>query len=298
MRVTSLVVLSFLAIAASCSSTQSELTGPSPSPETSEPTPTLVAPSTTEVPTPTPRFVTSLASLLNAIPPASKLPLGWTDYGSDPDTEFYARTGTGFGYCGGPNSDQRALNANSTASVYKSDWATGVDGQFASLSLYAFGNEDDAAAFMASSERAISSCGYEELEVPEFVEGRDDATTDYRVDLFEGSFEPAGKWSLDESTALGGAAAEGADEAFSVRNVEVFLSKEGNVTYGTTESVISQYERHSTVVFVLSIDGVCCEYGFSNAGESEQSDLPVYETLRAAADHLRPLILTQLMAGT
>lgn len=295
MRFRIILPLTALAVASGCSSAQSESTFTTVDgaiAEPAAPTSTTATPtSTTEALTPTP--LASEASLLRAIPSARQLPAGWTDMGEAPITEFQPKTGTGFGYCGGPNGDQRALDANSTASAYQR-WLAGSNRQLASVQLYAFDQEEDAATFMTSSERAVSSCGFEKLEVPEFVEGRDEGTTDYRIDIFIDTFEPEGQWALNESTSLGGAAAEGADESFSIRNNEEFRSTADGVTFGTTYGVISQYERHGTVVLVFNLRGQCCSYGFGNSGASEESALPVYDSLQQAADDLRPAILAAI----
>ena len=45
---------------------------------------------------------------------------------------------------------------------------------------------------------------------------------------------------------------------------------------------------------VFSIWGKCCSYGFGNIGEFDESALPQYPALQAAADHLRAGILAEL----
>ena len=267
----------------------SDAAGQESSTTTSAPTTTL-APTTTTTAAP----VATQRSLLNAIPTATELPPGWADAGYEPDIDLTPRTGDGFGFCGGPNAPQRAVNANVTAYARKGGWQAGATNQYGTLSLYAFENEDDAAAFMASTESAVSSCSTEELEVPEFVEGRDDDTTDYRADIFLEEFEPDEPWELTETTSLGSASAEGADQAFFIKNTEVFQGTADGLAYGTTWSVVQQYERHGTVVAVFDLNGGCCYYGFYNSDEMDENALPQYPALQEAADHLRAGILAEL----
>ena len=42
------------------------------------------------------------------------------------------------------------------------------------------------------------------------------------------------------------------------------------------------------------MSGGCCCYGFSNSDDFDESALPQYPALQAAADHLRPGILAEL----
>ena len=233
-------------------------------------------------------------SLLNAIPEATELPPGWADSGIDPETDLEPLTGDGFGFCGGPNAHQRAMTANVTATASKSGWQTNITGEYGTLYLYAFENEDDAAAFMASTKSAVSSCSSEEITVPEFVEGRDDDTTDYRKDIFAKEFEPDEPWKQFTTTSLGAADAEGADEAFFIKKTSVFNSQAGNKSYGITSGSAFQYERHGTVVVVITLFGECCLFGFGNTDSRDEGELPQYSSLQDAADRLRPVILAEV----
>ena len=268
-------------------------TGQEAATTTSAPTTTL-APTTTTTAAP----VATQRSLLNAIPTATELPPGWADLGWDPSVELTPRTGDGFGFCGGPNGDQRAKDANVIAQAYQGGWQTNVSDQLGSLTVYAFSSTDDAAAFMASTERAISSCSSEELDVPEFVEGRDDDTGDLRVDIFAENGEPDRPWELFQTTSLGGAAAEGADEAFHYKLTERYDGYQGDAAYGVTFGRIGQYERHGTIVVIFALWGECCLFGFNNTDSRAESELPQYPALQAAADHLRPGFLAEAFNNT
>ena len=254
--------------------------------EATETDPVVVAP-----------LVATEASLLNAIPAATELPPGWADLGWGGGTDLVPRRGPGFGFCSGPNADKRAIEANVVAHAYQDGWQTDVNGQVAWLSLYAFENEEDAAAFMASTERAVSSCSSEELNVHEWVEGRDENVRSYRVDNMAEDAEPDEPWELFETSSLGGAAAEGADEAFFIKNTEVFLGYQGNTSFGITDGIVVQYERHGTVVAVLGLTGNCCVFGFSNTDSHDEDELPQYADLKAAADYLRPVILADVFTN-
>ena len=242
--------------------------------------------------------VATEASLLNALPTATELPPGWSTSGVGPGVDLLPRTGPGFGPCGGPNTDQRAIDANVVAHAYQTGLLANVGRQFGTAALYAFGNEEDAAAFMASTERAISSCITEEVDVAEFVEGRDEGTTELSVDIFTGDAEPDEPWEMFVRTSLGGAAAEGADEAFHFKATRVYASVDDNIDYGVTKGGLSQYERHGTVVLIFSLRGECCLFGFFNTDSRDEEKLPQYPALQAAADHLRPGILAQLFNNT
>ena len=233
-------------------------------------------------------------SLLNAIPGGTELPFGWADSGVEPYTDFAPYTGDGFGYCGGGNADQRAITANATALILKVGWQTNVTGEFGDLRIYAFENEEDAAAFMDSTESAVSSCSTEEYTVPEYVEGRDDDTTDNRRDIFTEDFEPDEPWEVFATSSLGGADAEGADQAFFAKRTESLDGYAGNESYGTTFGYVEQYERHGTVVLIFGLQSECCLFGFSNTDSRDESQLPQYPALQAAADYLRSGILAEV----
>ena len=283
---TTLGTLALILVLAGCGSTTA---GPETAAGTpAESTTTTAAPTTT-----TAAPVATEAGLFAAIPSATELPPGWSDQGLEISNELFPNSGNGFGYCGGDNTDSRAETAGVLAHALKGSLVTDKS-MYGSVSLYAFGTEDDAQAFMDATEEAVSSCGYVEYEAPEFVEDRDEETTDYRFDGFSGDFEPDEMWEIRETTSLGSAAAEDADSAFFIARETNFLAWQSGEGYGITRAYISQWERHGTVVVRFGIFSRCCTYGFSNSETDEENPLVTYADVQVAADHIRDGLLNDI----
>jgi hypothetical protein len=241
-------------------------------------TPTTIAPTTT-LAKPT------MESLFFMMPGPGDLPTGWTTAGGMPSGAIEPAEGPGRGNCGGPNLDRRATDAGVLAVMASPELLT-ADGGSVGFTIYAFPSNDAATKVMNTTVSQVQ-CPFFEYELPEgtgagFFDGFGD-------DFGEGR----ATWTIRDSLSVGGVDIAGAADAFHLKLESEYLTDYRGMAYGYRATVVSLYEQHDRFVFVSSLSGECCPYGFSNSAATV-TFTPTLESLSAGLEVIRPKILERL----
>lgn len=258
----------------------SDRTEPTAATTTSAPASTTT---TTEAATTTTLRPATTDDLVAALPSPADAPEGWVASGDPPDTAP-ALGEQPVGFCGGVSSAQRAQETNSVAMVWGPSFDMPNSGS-AAIDLYAFANEQDAAAFMAQSAAQASECpdGYQ-YQVPEGVgEGQ--------YDGFSEGYGDDAVWNVYETASVTPIALADADEAFTILLVSENFTYYDRYDFGTTYTDALQYERHGPVVMVMDLWGACCDYGYGYPTVDYQ---PTEVEAGDAADWFRPGVVQRL----
>jgi hypothetical protein len=259
--------------------------------------PPTIAPTSTDAPTPTstvaPTTVaptTTLAtptveSLFFMMPGPADLPSGWTTPGGMPSAALEPATGPGQGACGGPNLDQRAQDAGVVAVMTGQRLQTG-DGGEAQIAVYAFKSSNDARALMDST-MAQTQCPFYEYTLTE-------GSTPGFFDGFAAEFgDGRASWTIRENVSVAAVEIDGVSSAFLRRSdVENSTTYRG-VAYGDRSSSLDLYEQHDRFVFVSTLFGECCAYGYGNAAATIDYN-PTTEALLAGVEVIRPKVVGRL----
>ncbi len=240
--------------------------------------PTTIAPTTT-LAEPT------MESLFFMMPGPGDLPDGWTTAGGMPSGAIEPAEGPGRGNCGGPNLDRRATDAGVLAVMTSPELLT-ADGGSVGFTIYAFPSSDAATKVMDTTVSQVQ-CPFFEYELPEgtgagFFDGFGD-------DFGEGK----ATWTIRDSLSVGAVDIAEATDAFHLKLESEYLTDYRGTAYGYRATVVSLYEQHDRFVFVSSLSGECCAYGFSNAAATV-TFTPTLESLSAGLDVIRPKILERL----
>lgn len=258
-------------------STSTAVTSTTTSPTTTI-APTTVAPTTT-LATPT------VESVFLVMPGAADLPPGWTTVGGMPSAGLTPAQGPGIGICGGANLDMRAQAAGVLVAMSSPSMQT-ADGGMVGFLVYAFADDESAAELMRSTSSQVQCPGYEYT----LVEG----TGPDHYDGFGGKFgDGKAKWTIREAVTVGAVDVPDTVGSFHVKTEVEYLTAYQGTSYGFRETTINVYEQHGRFVFIASLTGQCCAYGFSNAATTA-AYTPTLEALTAGLDVIRPHVLERL----
>lgn len=257
-------------------------------------TTTVVPETTTTAPPPTtpPSPVIAVATvddLVAAVPQQADLPLGLALSGDPPDTAPLPSTGLGAGYCGGDSAVQRAWNAAATAIVYSADYLTSPEPGYLTIDFYAFATPEDASLFMSLTTSQETSClGGFEYQLPE-----GDGPNAYSG--FTGDYGQDAVWDMSETLYYAPTGVAGAEEAFQTARIYQATTRYRGTAYSSTETDVTQYERHGRIVMVFDLYGECCLTGYNDIDPSLDYE-PITPELLFWADSLRPGIVERLQA--
>ena len=286
-----LALLIPVVVVSACSDSGTSESASSVSVSTSVETSSTVASTTTSTIAPTTIAPTttlarpSAESLFFVMPGPTDLPSGWTTAGGMPSAAITPAQGPGKGNCGGPNLDHRAEDAGVLAVMSSPDLTTS-DGGEAGFTVYAFASSNQAAELMKATVEQIQ-CPFFEYEL---VEGTGPGFFDGFVDGFG---DGRATWTIREGLSVGGVDVADAAGAFQLKLESEYLSTFRGYSYGWRSTGIAVYEQHDRFVFVSTLYGECCVYGYSNTATSV-SYTPSLETLLDGLKVLRPKVLERL----
>ncbi len=219
------------------------------------------------------------------MPAPDDLPTGWTAVGGMPSGAIEPAEGPGRGNCGGPNLDKRATNAG-VLSVMASPGLRTADGGLVNFTIYAFASSAAAIRVMDATVAQVQ-CPFFEYELPEGT----------GAGFFDGFGEDFGEgratWTIRESLSVGGLDVPGATDAFHLKLDSEYFTDFRGTSYGARSTTVALYEQHDRFIFVSTLYGACCAYGYFNAATT-LTYAPTLETLLTGLEVIRPKILDRL----
>jgi hypothetical protein len=217
------------------------------------------------------------------------MPLGLALSGDPLDTAPLPSSGLGTGYCGGDSAVQRARNAAATAIVHSAEYLTSPESGYLTIDFYAFATPEDASQFMSLTTSQETSClsGFE-YQLPE-----GDGPNAYSG--FAGDYGQDAVWDMIETLYYAPTGVAGAEEAFQTAGIYQATTRYRGTAYSSTETDVTQYERHGRIVMVFNLYGECCLTGYNDIDPSLDYE-PTTPELLIWADGLRPGIVERLQA--
>lgn len=256
---------------------------------TSTTTTTTVAPADL----PDPVGGVSVDDLIAALPRLDDLPAGWDDVGNEPLLELPARSGPGWGFCGGKNSSARALDAGVESSVIFDGLVSPAE-EAVGVAMHAFPDDAAAQSYMDATLAALNSCETVEYEAPERVDGQPEPE-DAWFDGFIGDFDPGRLWDVTEQVSAGPpVTGVDADDAVQAQLDSTFITIADGVKYRDVYRNLAMYERYGNVVLIIQSYTGCCLLGYAGVEPTTEEVLSTFPDLAAVADVLRPIVLGRL----
>lgn len=258
------------------------------SPTTTTPTSTTGAPAAR----PDPIGGVTVDDLIAALPRLAELPAGWDEFGNEPLLELPARSGPGWGFCGGKNSSARAIDAGVESSVILDGLVSPAE-EAVGVAMHAFPDGAAAQAYMDATLAAMNSCDTVRYEAPERVEGEPEPD-DAWFDGFIGDFDPGRLWDVTEEVVVGPPVSGAADEILQAQLDSTFITVADNVKYRDVYRNLARYERYGNLVLIIQSYTGCCLLGYADVESTTEDVLSTFPDLGAIADVLRPVVLERL----